>query len=348
MPGANRCTHDSRKNYQIYITFRYGNSAESPNSETSDYQSAYFVPIQSDTIMQNISPSKTNTAPELTTDVDAISLNTIAETEPRQEPRPLTIAEEIDALTDPSFMTSLARGLAVVKAFSDQRRAMTIAQISHKTGIPRAAVRRCLYTLKQLGYADSEANNFFLKPKILTLGYSYLSSTPLTVSAQPCLNQVSHALGESCSLAVMEQDEVLYISRSQTSRVMSIALNAGSRLPAYCTSLGRVMLAAMPEADLNAYFERVTVRPYTDRTVVSVPRLREILAETARDGYAIVEEELEIGLRSIAVPVRGASGAVMAALNVGAQATRVTRSQMEQTFLPVLLNAAAELSVLLP
>ena len=188
--------------------------------------------------MPNISPSMNNFITENT--VPAISTSEETDT-PAQPSRPLTIAEEIDALTDPSFMTSLARGLAVVKAFSDQRRAMTIAQISHKTGIPRAAVRRCLYTLKQLGYADSEANNFFLKPKILTLGYSYLSSTPLTVSAQPCLNQVSQVLGESCSLAVLEQGEVLYISRSQTARVMSIALNAGSRLPAYCTSLGRVL-----------------------------------------------------------------------------------------------------------
>lgn len=262
--------------------------------------------------------------------------------------RPLTIAEEIDALTDPSFMTSLARGLAVVKAFSDQRRAMTIAQISHKTGIPRAAVRRCLYTLKQLGYADSEANNFFLKPKILTLGYSYLSSTPLTVSAQPCLNQLSRALNESCSLAVLEDDEVLYISRSQTSRVLSVALNAGSRLPAYCTSLGRVLLAGLSEAALNLYLSRVKLVAYTDRTVTNEVRLREIIAETRQRGFAIVEEELEIGLRSIAVPVRGASGATMAALNIGAQATRVSRAQLEQTFLPALLNASTELSVLLP
>lgn len=262
--------------------------------------------------------------------------------------RPLTIAEEIDALTDPSFMTSLARGLAVVKAFSDQRRAMTIAQISHKTGIPRAAVRRCLYTLKQLGYADSEANNFFLKPKILTLGYSYLSSTPLTISAQPCLNLISRALNESCSLAVLDDSEVLYISRSATSRVMSVALNAGSRLPAYCTSLGRVMLAAMSEPDLQAYFEKVNLRAHTDRTIVSEQRLREILNDVRQNGYAIVEEELEIGLCSIAVPVRGASGATVAALNVGAQATRVTRSQLEHNFLPTLLNAASELSVLLP
>ena len=259
----------------------------------------------------------------------------------------LTIAQEIDALTDPSFMTSMARGLAVVKAFSDQRRAMTIAQLSHKTGIPRAAVRRCLYTLKKLGYAGSDANNFFLKPKILTLGYSYLSSTPLTVSAQPCLNHVSTTVGESCSLAVLEQGEVLYISRSQTTRIVSIALNAGSRLPAYCTSLGRVMLASLSKSELDNYFARVPLLPLTDRTVVSEERLREILAETAAQGYAIVEEELEIGLRSIAVPVRGASGLVAAALNIGAQSARVSREQMENEFLPVLLNGASELSVLL-
>ncbi|MDB5764672.1 MAG: IclR family transcriptional regulator [Herminiimonas sp.] len=262
--------------------------------------------------------------------------------------KPLTIAEEISALTDPSFMTSLARGLAVVRAFSDQRRSLTIAQISHKTGIPRAAVRRCLYTLKQLGYADSEANNFSLKPKVLTLGYSYLSSTPLTVSAQPCLNGISRTLNESCSLAVLDDNEVLYVSRSATSRVMSVALNTGSRLPAYCTSLGRVMLAHMPDQALKTYLEQIKLRAYTERTVVSPKRLNEILAGVRRAGYAIVEEELEVGLRSIAVPVRGASGAVLAALNVGAQATRVTSRQMEHEFLPVLLKGSQELSVLLP
>lgn len=264
------------------------------------------------------------------------------------EARVLTIAEEIDALTDPSFMTSLARGLAVVRAFSDQRRSLTIAQISHKTGIPRAAVRRCLHTLKQLGYADSDANNFSLKPKVLTLGYSYLSSTPLTVSAQPCLNGISRTLNESCSLAVLDDNEVLYVSRSATSRIMSVALNTGSRLPAYCTSLGRVMLAHMPDDALKAYLDKVKLRAYTERTVVSAKRLKEILADVRRNGFAIIDEELEVGLRSIAVPVRGASGAVVAALNVGAQASRVTSRQMEEEFLPVLLRGSQELSVLLP
>jgi IclR family pca regulon transcriptional regulator len=265
-----------------------------------------------------------------------------------QEKRPLTIAEEIEALTDPSFMTSLARGLAVVRAFSDQRRSLTIAQISHRTGIPRAAVRRCLYTLKQLGYADSEANNFFLKPKILTLGYSYLSSTPLAISAQPYLNSVSRQLNESCSLAVLEENEVLYVARSATSRIMSVALNTGSRLPAYCTSLGRVILANLNELELEKYLQSVTLRAYTDKTVVSPGRLREILQQVREQEYALLEEELEVGLQSIAVPVRGASGTVHAALNIGAQATRVSAEQMVRDFLPVLQKVAVELSVLLP
>lgn len=262
--------------------------------------------------------------------------------------RELTIAEEIDALTDPSFMTSLARGLAVIRAFSDSRRSLTIAQISQKTGIPRAAVRRCLHTLKQLGYADSDVNNFSLRPKILTLGYSYLSSTPLTVSAQPYLNNISRTLGESCSLAVLDDNEVLYVARSATSRVMSVALNTGSRLPAYCTSLGRAMLAHLPDDQLKAYFEKVKLRALTDKTVVSQKRLRDILAGVREQGYAVIDEELEVGLRSIAVPVRGASGNVLAALNVGAQAARVSVAQMEEEILPVLLRGAQELSVLLP
>jgi IclR family pca regulon transcriptional regulator len=260
----------------------------------------------------------------------------------------LTIAQEIEALTNPSFMTSLARGLAVLRAFSDQRKSLTIAQISHRTGIPRAAVRRCLYTLKQLGYADSESNNFTLKPKVLTLGYSYLSSTPLTVAAQPFLNQISRTLNESCSLAVLDDGEVLYVARSATSRIMSVALNTGSRLPAYCTSLGRIMLAHMPDEQLDAHLSTAKLKAFTEHTVVSTGRLKELLVRARRDGYVVVEEELEIGLRSIAVPVRGASGNVLAALNIGAQATRVTRQRMVDEFLPVLLREARELSVLLP
>ncbi|MEV4778658.1 IclR family transcriptional regulator domain-containing protein [Burkholderia sp. LMU1-1-1.1] len=268
-----------------------------------------------------------------------------AEADDEREP---TIAEQIDAMTDPSFMTSLARGLAVVQAFSDSRKPQTIANISQKTGIPRAAVRRCLHTLRELGYVDAELNNFSLRPKVLTLGYSYLSSTPLTVSAQPYLNDISRTLNESSSMAVLEDGEVLYVARASTSRVMSVALNTGSRLPAYCTSLGRVMLAHLPPAELEQYLAKTKLRAMTENTVVNQKRLREILADVRRDGYAINDEELELGLRSIAVPVRGASGQVLAALNVGAQAARVSVKQLEKEFLPVLLRGAQELAILLP
>jgi len=271
-----------------------------------------------------------------------------ADTAGQPPERELTIAEQIDALTDPSFMTSLARGLAVVQAFGDSRKPQTIAQISQKTGIPRAAVRRCLFTLQQLGYVDAELNNFSLRPKVLTLGYSYLSSTPLTVSSQPYLNAISRQLGESCSLAVLEDGEVLYVARSAASRVMSVALNTGSRLPAYCTSLGRVMLAHLAPAELDAYFAKARLKPMTDKTVTGQKRLREILLQVRQDGYAINDEELELGLRSIAVPVRNASGQVLAALNVGAQASRVSAERMREEFLPVLQRGAQELAVLLP
>lgn len=278
-----------------------------------------------------------------------ITLDPPATHAPGLDERKRTVAEEIDALTDPSFMTSLARGLAVLRAFSDSTGPQTIANLSQKTGIPRAAVRRVLYTLKQLGYVDAELNNFSLRPKVLTLGYAYLASTPLTVSSQPYLNEISRTLGESCSLAVLDEGEILYVARSAAaSRVMSVALNAGSRLPSYCSSMGRVLLAHLPPADLDAYFARTRLRPMTEHTVTSQKRLREILAEVRQNGYAINDEELELGLRSIAVPVRGASGTVHAALNVGAQAARVSVERLQKEFLPVLQRGAQELAVLLP
>jgi IclR family pca regulon transcriptional regulator len=252
------------------------------------------------------------------------------------------------ATGDPDFMLSLARGLQVLRAFSDQRRSLTIAQISHRTGIPRASVRRCLHTLIELGYAEAQDKHFSLKPKVLSLGYSYLSSTPLTVSAHPYLNQISRSLNESCSLAVLQDDEVLYVGRSAASRIMSVSLTTGSRLPAYCTALGRALLAHLPAPELDAYLARVPLKAMTERTVVNPDSLKEILAGVRDAGYALVEEELEIGLRSIAVPVTGASGNVLAALNIGAHAARASKRKMEEDFLPALLNGARELSILLP
>lgn len=261
----------------------------------------------------------------------------------------VTPASEIDALTgDPNFMSSLARGLAVIRAFSQQRRELTIAQLSHRTDIPRAAVRRCLYTLGKLGYVGSEdGRTYALRPRILALGHAYLSSTPLATAVQPLLDQISDELHESSSMAVLEGDEILYIARSSTTtRLMSIDLGLGSRLPAYCTSMGRVLLAELPAGDLDQYLGRVKLTRLTNRTVSSVADLKRALAEVRRNGYAIVDQELELGLRSMAVPVRDASGRCVAAINVGTQSARVSVGEMQARFLAPLRAAADELAVL--
>jgi IclR family pca regulon transcriptional regulator len=257
-----------------------------------------------------------------------------------------TPAEEIAAFAgDPDFMTSLARGMAVMRAFTRSRRNLTVAELSRKTGLSRACVRRCLHTLEKLGYVEADERVFSLKPKVLALGYSYLSSAPLADIAQPLLERVSLAVQESSSLGVLDGDEVVYVARSATRRIMSVALNVGSRLPAYCTSLGRVALSALDAEELRGYFERVKLRPLTPRTITAEGDLGERIRQVRTSGFALVDQELEIGLRAIAVPVRDATGAVVAAMNVSAQATRVTLRDMERTFLPPLREAAHALGL---
>ena len=249
---------------------------------------------------------------------------------------------------DPNFMTSLARGLAVIRAFSQHRKKLSIAQISHQTGIPRAAVRRCLHTLARLGYVNVDARDFQLSPKILTLGHAYLSSTPLSASAQPTLDRVAAAVHESCSITILEEDEILYVARSAaTTRIMSVDLSIGSRLPAYCTSMGRVLLAGLSSAELAAYLGRVKLAAFTQYTITSRDKLHKALDAVRHDGFSIVDQELEVGLRSIAVPVHDGTGKAVAAVNIGAQASRASAKQMEQQFLPHLQAAARELGMLL-
>ncbi|MGE8151377.1 pca regulon transcriptional regulator PcaR [Pseudomonas vancouverensis] len=255
-------------------------------------------------------------------------------------------AKRIQALTgDPDFMTSLARGLAVVQAFQERKRHLTIAQISHRTEIPRAAVRRCLHTLIKLGYATTDGRTYSLLPKVLTLGHAYVSSTPLAVSAQPYLDRMSEQLHEACNMATLEGDDILYIARSATTqRLISVDLSVGGRLPAYCTSMGRILLAALDDTSLGEYLERAELQAKTSRTLHTPDALLECLHEVRRQGWCIVDQELEQGLRSIAVPVYDASGQVVAALNVSAHAGRVSLSDLQQRFLPGLLGASRDLS----
>ncbi|MDN7141855.1 pca regulon transcriptional regulator PcaR [Pseudomonas sp. JQ170] len=255
-------------------------------------------------------------------------------------------AKRIQAFTgDPDFMTSLARGLAVVQAFQERKRHLTIAQISHRTEIPRAAVRRCLHTLMKLGYATTDGRTYSLLPKVLTLGHAYLSSTPLAVSAQPYLDRMSDQLHEACNMATLEGDDILYIARSATvQRLISVDLSVGGRLPAYCTSMGRILLAALDDATLHEYLEHADLQAKTSRTIHDPVALLDCLQQVRQQGWCVVDQELEQGLRSIAVPVYDASGQVLAALNVSTHAGRVSRTELEQRFLPIMLAASRDLS----
>jgi len=263
--------------------------------------------------------------------------------------RMLTPSALLDRFSgDANFMASLARGLAVIQAFSMEKRQQTISQLSVKTGLSRAAVRRCLYTLSKLGFAGSDdSRHFFLQPRILSLGHSYISSMPLAASAQPVMRHLSEILHESCSIATLDGIDVVYVARVNVTRIMSIDLVVGSRLPAFCTSMGRVLLANLPAAELESFFERVQFTSFTERTIVSAEKLRQALRLVLRNGYSLVDQELEVGLRSMAVPIRNPNGKVVAALNVGVHAQRLSVQELQNRFLPQLQVAAQELSMLL-
>src|SRR5271156_2613250 len=208
---------------------------------------------------------------------------------------------QIDAFSgDPNFMTSLARGLAVIQGFPAHRPRLTIADVSKKTGFSRAAVRPCLYTLAQLGFAGSDDGRlFFLRPRILALGHSYISSMPLAAAAQPVLERISHLLHESCSIAALDGVDIVYIARANMTRIMTIDLGVGTRLPAFCTSMGRVLLANLPPEELENYLARAQFTRFTERTIINAQKLRQSLRVVQRNGFSIVDQELEHGLRSM-------------------------------------------------
>ncbi|MBB5316346.1 IclR family transcriptional regulator domain-containing protein [Tunturibacter empetritectus] len=267
---------------------------------------------------------------------------------PPAAPKP-TPASSLDIFTgDPNFMTSLARGLIVIQAFTQQSPQMTISQLSVKTGLSRAAVRRCLYTLTKLGFAGAEdGSRYSLRPRMLTLSHTYTTSNTLSTAAQPILERMSAALRESFSVATLDGEDIVYIARTQVNRVMAVDLHIGSRLPAYCTSMGRILLAYLPPEQLEQYLAKAVLTPHTTRTITSVEKLRLTLRNVRRNGYALVDQEYEVGLRSLAVPVFAASGRVVATLNLSGNAPRLSVLEMQSRFLIHLRNAANELSAFL-
>ena len=276
------------------------------------------------------------------------SLTTLPATPPR-EPKP-TPASTLDVYQgDPNFMTSLARGLIVIQAFTQQNPQMTISQLSVRTGLSRAAVRRCLYTLTKLGFAGAEdGQRYALRPRMLSLSHTYTTSSALSTAAQPILERMSTTFRESFSVATLDGDEIVYIARTVVpSRVMAVDLHIGSRLPAYCTSMGRVLLAYLPPEQIEQYLARAELTPLTTRTITSAEKLRLALRTVRRLGYALVDQELEVGLRSLAVPVYAPNGRVVATVNLSGNAPRLPVFDMQSNFLAPLRNAASELGAFL-
>lgn len=244
---------------------------------------------------------------------------------------PAWLIGETKAMLGRGYLQSLARGLTLITAFDGRLRSSTLSELARATGLPRATVRRGLHTLVSLGYvrqhSGPEGVVFRPLPRILELGFTSLVRTGLETVAQPHLTRLVEVVGESASLAVLAGDEIRYVARVPTTRIMSVELAVGTRLPAYPTSMGRVLLSGLPASEREDYLDRVRPQPLTRYTVTDPGRLRDILSVTARDGYALVREELEEGLQSLAVAVRDLDGRVVAALNVSMHADRLTAAE---------------------
>jgi IclR family pca regulon transcriptional regulator len=223
---------------------------------------------------------------------------------------------------DGDFVQSLDRGLAVIRAFDFDHQKLSLSEVAASTGLSRAAARRFLHTLVRLGYMHTDGSKFSLRPKILELGYAYLSSLTLPEVAMPHLEELVAAVHESSSVCELDGEDVVYIARVPTKRIMTVTISVGTRFPAYATSMGRVLLAAQPATWLDEYLESVPLRGLTEHTITHPVALRRELGKIAERGWALVDQELEEGLRSLAVPIRDADGKVIAAANISTHAGR--------------------------
>jgi IclR family transcriptional regulator, pca regulon regulatory protein len=239
------------------------------------------------------------------------------------------------------FVQSLERGLMVIRAFDDENRELALSDVARSTGLTRAAARRFLLTLVQLGYVHFDGKLFSLRPRVLELGFAYLSSLTLPEVSQPHMESLVAKVNESSSISVLDDTEVVYVVRVPTRRIMTITIAVGTRLPAYATSMGRVLLAGLEPDVLEERLSRIELEPLTSRTVTDRAKFTEILDGVRRQGYAMVDQELEDGLRSAAVPIRDASGSVVSALNVSVHASRATLQVLRRDFLPLALETAA-------
>jgi IclR family pca regulon transcriptional regulator len=250
------------------------------------------------------------------------------------------IVEHAPLAPSPDFVQSLARGLAVIRAFDGARPELGLSEVSRATGLTRATARRLLLTLVRLGYVRQDGTRFSLRPRVLELGYSYLSALSLPELAQPHMEALVAEVNESSSIAVLDDTDIVYVVRVPTSRIMSITIAVGTRLPAYPTSMGRILLAALEPDTLDDRLARMEMHALTPMTVAGADELRAELDGVRSRGWAAVDQELEQGVRSAAVPIRDASGTVCAAMNVSVHASRMTMQDLRKQVLPSLLRTA--------
>lgn len=246
-----------------------------------------------------------------------------------------------------TYVQSFARGLQVIRSFSAQAPQQTLSEVAARTGLTRAGARRILLTLEGLGYVRSNGRQFSLAPRILDLGFAYLSSLPLWNLAEPVMERLVEEVKESCSASVLDGPDVVYVLRIPTHKIMSINLAVGSRLPAYCTSMGRTLMADLDPRALDQLLREHPLVRRTERTIVDVTALKTELAKVREQGWCIVDQELEEGLVSLSAPIHDRSGRVIAAMNISGQANRTSPAFMVEHFLPKLRAAAADISRML-
>jgi len=238
---------------------------------------------------------------------------------------------------------SLQRGLGVMEILAAHPAGLTLTQTADLAGLTRAGARRFLLTLVASGYALQDGRRFTLSPRLLSVARTWLQGASLWSFAEPFMRRVSQQLNESCSAAVLSGEDVVYVARVPGRHILSVALHVGTRLPAWCTSMGRVLLSDLPPPDLRAFLDRATIERRTEKSIADRPALAARIALAADTGFALVDEELELGLRSIAVPIRDRSRRIVAAINVSTQSSRFSPIEMEREILPPLKAAAGSI-----
>jgi IclR family pca regulon transcriptional regulator len=266
--------------------------------------------------------------------------------QPARRARDAPTAPESPATKDKEFMLTLAKGLAVLNSFGRDRPTMTLSEAAQMVELSRATTRRVLHTLVELGYVEQNGRQFALSPRIMQLGFAYISSQSWVDRAMPLMRTLSERFHESCSAAILEGTEIIYVARIPAQRIMSAALAVGSRLPAFHSSMGRIQLGFLEEAEIWRRLRSVRIEPLTPATITDLQALYERVRDDRRQGFSIVDEELERGLRSIAVPIAHRDGQCAGAINLSTHSTRTTRNELREIFLPELKAVAEQVSAL--